>query len=89
MSPVDQIPVSAPALTPPPLTPAAPEPSPSAQHSAAGEPDPVSAPALTPADPVAELLAERYAPEPDDVAHGTDDKAVRRALDAAARTRRW
>lgn len=58
---------------------------------ASTDPDPVSAPALTPDDrerpaELAALMAERYAP---DTAHDTtDDHAVRRALRAAARTRR-
>jgi hypothetical protein len=58
----------------------------------AGEHDPVSASALTddPCERCARLvvlMAERYAP---DRAHeSTDDNAVRRALDAAARSRRW
>ena len=58
---------------------------------AGGERPPVSAPALTTSGerlaPWPALITERYAP---DSAHNTtDDNAVRRALQAAARSRRW
>ena len=53
--------------------------------------EPVGVAALTPegrerAAEVAALMTGRYAP---DAAHGTDDNAVRRALQVTAPSRRW